>query len=138
MMEDVKKILEGYRGANEEVERLEKRKERLEEKKGDVAVDAVRGSMDEYPFIERVVKIEGKSIELVNEIQNQIDRRIEEGLKARIAAEEIIGLAEDWRTREILRSRYIDCLPWAAVGKKNNVDPDHARRIVREFIKQIS
>ena len=138
MMEDVKKIPEGYRGANEEVECLEKRKERLEKKKGDVTVDAVRGSMDEYPFIERVVKIEGKSIELVKEIQNQIDRRIEEGLKARIAAEEIIGLAEDWRTREILRSRYIDCLSWAAVGKKNNVDPDHARRIVREFIKQIS
>jgi len=137
-MEDVKKILEGYRWANEEAERLEKRRARLEKKMGDVAVDTVKGSMEEYPFIERVVKIEGKQAALITELQYQIDQRIEEGLKARRDAEEIIARAEDPRTREILRSRYIDCLCWAAVGQRNNVDPDHARRIIREFINRVS
>ena len=131
-MKEVKKILEGYRWANIEVERMEKRRRRLAKQEDQREVDSVRGSMKEYPYIERVVKIEGDRRAVVAEI----DQAIERGLRAKKEAEAIIDQADDPREREILRSRFIDCLSWEEVGERNFVDKRQAQRIVQRFIEK--
>lgn len=135
-MKEVKKILEGYRWANIEVERMEKRRRRLAKQEDQREVDSVRGSMKEYPYIERVVKIEGDRRAVVAEMEYQIDQAIERGLRAKKEAEAIIDQADDPREREILRSRFIDCLSWEEVGERNFVDKRQAQRIVQRFIEK--
>lgn len=135
MAQEIKKILSGYYWANVEVERMKQRRRRIAKKAAETVADSVRGSMAAYPYIERVVRIEGNQEAVMERIEEQIQDMIGRGLQARAAAEEIIQKSEDAREREILRSRFIDCLSWEGVGKANHINPDHARRIVREFIK---
>jgi len=70
-------------------------------------------------------------------IEDGIEANIKEAEKARNKIASFIDGIEDPQLRELLRSRYIDCLSWKEVGKENYISPDHARKKVREFLKTL-
>lgn len=137
-MENMKKKLSRYYWINQEVEKQTKRKERLQRKASEVVADSTKGSMVEFPYIERVVKLEGNQEHLVDTITKQIDESIEAGVKARAEVESIINKVDDPRERELLRARFIDCLSWNLVSERNYISKSRAREIVKECIKKIS
>lgn len=136
-MKEIKKRLSQYYYINQEVQRQSERLRRLRKKEADgIVADTVRGSMIQFPYIERVERIEGIAEDLTAVVEKQIDRSIRDGIVARIDTETIIAAEADPKRRELLRSRFIDCLTWEGVGDRNHIDPSHARKIVREWIKE--
>lgn len=47
--------------------------------------------------------------------------------------EKYIQSIKDPKVRVLMRCKYIDCMNWRQVGEVNHIDPDHARRTIREF-----
>lgn len=135
-----KEKLSRYFWLSHEIEKQEKRKERLLRAMNSqgIASDVVTGSMSQYPYIETKFIITGVPVGLLQELEDSINRNIEEAVKARKDIEEFINNIDDPQLREILRSRYIDCLQWNQVGKGNYISASHARKTVRDFLMQVS
>lgn len=74
---------------------------------------------------------------MIGLLKEEIEKNIKESEKAAEDIERYIQTVADPKVREIMRSRFLDCMSWEEVGRANYVSPDHARKIVREFIKQI-
>lgn len=95
-----KQWLSRGRGINREIDALLKSKDEMFNQLTSITAapsgDVVSGTKDPHKF-DRLV-----------ELGDQIDRRIDElaGIKSEILA--TINRLEDWRYRELLRSRYID------------------------------
>jgi hypothetical protein len=70
-------------------------------------------------------------------LEEEIQANIEESEKAVKEIEGYIQSVEEPKMRELLRSRFIDCLNWEKVGEKNYMAPDYARRLIRNFIKNL-
>lgn len=89
------------------------------------------------------VKIEGVPSDeytrpiMIGLLEEKIERNIKESEAAAEKIEQYIQTVDDPKVRELMRSRFLDCLSWEEVGKANYISPDHARRIVRNFTKQI-
>lgn len=135
---DIKKELSRYYWINQEVKRQSERLERLRKKQNRIVADTTRGSMQQFPYIERVVKIEGIAEELTAKAERQIDESVKAGIEARIRIENIIARVQDPKARELMRSRFIDCLTWEEVARRNYTSKSRARGIVDESIKKIS
>ena len=61
---------------------------------------------------------------------------IEKAEKMAVEIEQFIQSVEQAKLRELLRSRFIDCMDWERVGAANFIAPDHARKIVRKFFAE--
>lgn len=135
-----KEKLSRYFWLSHEIEKQEKRKDRLLRAMNSqgIASDVVTGSMSQYPYIETKFIITGVQVGLLQELEDSINRNIEEAVKARKEIEEFINDIDEPQLREILRSRFIDCQGWKNVGKDNYISTDHARKKIREFLKKIS
>ncbi len=132
--------LSRYFWLNHEIERQERRRERLLKKisSGDHATDIVTGSSAHFPYIETKFKITGLPVGALRELDDAIEKNVEESLSLRIEIEKFINGVSDPQMRELLRTRFIDCQGWREVGKENFISTDHARKKIREFLKQIS
>ncbi len=135
-----KEKLNRYFWLSHEIERQEKRRERLQKKvsTGDLASDVVSGSSSHFPYIETKFKITGVPTGMLDKISDSIEKNLDEALKARDEIENYVNDIDDPQMRELLRSRFIDCQGWKDVGRDNYISPDHARKKIREFLKSIS
>lgn len=86
--------------------------------------------------IEGTAKDEYSRRAMIGLLEEEIENNIEKSEKAAEEIERYIQTVDDPRLREIMRSRFLDCMSWEKVGEANHMSPDHARKIVREFIKQ--
>ncbi len=130
--------LNRYFWLNHEVEKQEKRRARLQKNAEEIATDVVSGSICQFPYIETKIKITGMASGALEKLEASIEKNIDEAMNIRAEIEEFINSIEEPQMRELLRSRFIDCLGWKEVGKDNFITPDHARKKVRLILKNIS
>ena len=69
-------------------------------------------------------------------LKREIEANIEKAEKMAVEIEQFIQSVEQAKLRELLRSRFIDCMDWENVGRVNYISPDHARKMVRKFLAE--
>ena len=111
--------------------RLRKREERSGEVVGDIVSDYKTGKA--IPLLIRGIPATDFELPIMirlleTEIITEAQRLVKE-------IEKYIQTVNDPRMRELLRSRFIDCLSWEQVGKANHINQDHARKLLRNFMK---
>ena len=130
-----KDILKQYIDACEAVKETEEQIRRLQKNRKTVVVDAVKGSMHDFPFAAKSFKVAG-IVHSVLEDPGQLDREeiILEERKA--AAAQIKSHVEAWlntipvRMQRIIRYRDFDGLTWRQVAMKMG------RRTTEESVKK--
>lgn len=130
-----KDILKQYIDACEAVKETEEQIRRLQKNRKTVVVDAVKGSMHDFPFAAKSFKVAG-IVHSVLEDPGQLDREelILEERKA--AAAQIKSQVEAWlntipvRMQRIIRYRDFDGLTWRQVAIKMG------RRTTEESVKK--
>ena len=118
-----KDILKQYIDACEAVKETEEQIRQLQKNRKTVVVDAVKGSMHDFPFAEKSFKVTGIAHSVL-ENPGQLDREelILEERKA--AAAQIKSQVEAWlntipvRMQRIIRYRDFDGLTWRQVAMK--------------------
>lgn len=107
--------------------------------------DTVRGSAAEYPFTERIFKIEGtENTSEARAVMRELEKtRALVGVLKRQAAREYrrilkwVDSIDDAQTREIVVLRYVNGLPWqqvaASVGGGNTADS--VRKVAARYLK---
>ena len=118
-----KDILKQYIDACEAVKETEEQIRQLRKNRKTVVVDAVKGSMHDFPFAEKTFRTEGLSYSAVAD-PGQLDREelILEERKA--AAAQIKSQVEAWlntipvRMQRIIRYRNFEELTWRQVAMK--------------------
>lgn len=131
-----KQELNRYFWLRHEIQRQKKRLERLRNKPtGEVVGDTVK----DYRSGKGIpVLITGTPAEeltrpmMIALLEEEIEKNIRESERAVIEVERYIQAIEDPKLRELMRSRFIDCLDWQKVGKENYISPDYARQLIRE------
>lgn len=136
-----KKELSRYYWLRHEIHKQRNRLECLRNKKPE---EMVGDTVNDYRTGKGIpVKIEGVPSDeytrpiMIGLLEEEIERNIKESETAAEKIEQYIQTVDDPKVRELMRSRFLDCLSWEEVGKANYISPDHARKIIREFIKQI-
>lgn len=136
-----KKELSRYCWLRHEIHKQRNRLEQLRNKKPE---GMVGDTVNDYRTGKGIpVKIEGVPSDeytrpiMIGLLEEEIERNIKESEAAAEKIEQYIQTVNDPKVRELMRSRFLDCLSWEEVGKANYISPDHARKIVRNFTKQI-
>ena len=115
---------------------------RLEEKlkhSGEVVGDSVQKYYNgkAHPYkIEGIDETDTKLPLMIVTLKQEIELNIEKAEKMAVEIEQFIQSVEQAKLRELLRSRFIDCMDWERVGAANFIAPDHARKIVRKFFAE--
>lgn len=134
-----KQELNRYFWLRHEIRRQEKRLERLRNKPtGEVVGDTVKDyrSGKGIPVLITGTPAEELTRPLMIELlEEEIQKNIEESEKTAAEIEKYIQGVEEPKMRELLRSRFLDCLDWRQVGERNYMNPDHARKLIRNFLK---
>ena len=135
-----KELLEQLSSLHSEVEDLQKRLDKLENKPLKTVIDSVQGSSISYPYIQHQCTIEGveypkgnkqrrKLRKLIQENKRKIDKKI-------INLEYELKKVEDSNIRTIIRLKYEDNLNWTQVGHEMNMSGDQARMALKRFLKK--
>ena len=130
-----KDILKQYIDACEAVKETEEQIRRLQKNRKTVVVDAVKGSMHDFPFAEKSFKVTGIAHSVLeNPGQLDLEELILEERKA--AAAQIKSQVEAWlntipvRMQRIIRYRDFEELTWRQVAMKMG------RRTTEESVKK--
>lgn len=114
--------------------RLRKREERSGEVVGDIVSDYKTGKA--IPLLIRGIPATDFELPImIRLLETEIEKNITEAQRLVKEIEKYIQTVNDPRMRELLRSRFIDCLSWEQVGKANHINSDHARKLLRNFMK---
>ena len=73
---------------------------------------------------------------MIHILEEEIEKNIRESELAMQKIEQYIQTIDSPRLREIMRSRFLDCLNWEDVGKKNYISADYARQIVNNHFNK--
>lgn len=136
-----KQELNRYFWLRHEIERQQKRLERLEEKRSrqnETVGDTVRDYRTGKGIPMRIEGIPSEAFTLpvmIGLLKEEIEKNIKESEIAAVEIEKYVQSINDPKMREIMRSRFIDCLNWKQVGAQNYMNPDHARKLIRNFVK---
>lgn len=137
-----KNELNEYFWLKHEIKRQKERLKRMEEKlqaSGEVVGDSVQKYYNgkAHPYkIEGIAETDLKLPVMIVTLKEEIEANVERAEAKAVEIERFIQSVEQAKLREILRSRFIDCLDWERVGAANYIAPDHARKIVRTFFKK--
>ena len=137
-----KKELNEYFWLKHEITRQKGRLARLEEKlehAGEIVGDSVNNYSTGRAHPLKIQGIAETDIELplmIVTLKQEIETNIEKAKKMAVEIEQFIQSVEQAKLRELLRSRFIDCMDWENVGKVNYISPDHARKMVRKFLAE--
>ncbi len=117
-----KNILQEYVDACELMKETEKEIIKLNQKKGTIIQTSVKGSMQEFPYIEQRFKVQGTALTMEEDRSLRQKEKILERRKAE--AGRIKDQVEEWmlsipaRMQRIIKYRYLEELPWAQVAAK--------------------
>lgn len=121
-----------------------KQQRRLERLRNKPAGEVVGDTVNDYRTGRGIpVKITGTPADefsrpiMIHMLEAEIQKNIEESETAAVQIEQFVQGIEEPRLRELLRCRFIDCMKWEELGQANYMDPDHARRLIREFLKSL-
>lgn len=134
--------LNEYFWLNHEITRQKGRLARLEEKlkyTGEIVGDSTNNYSTGKARPIKIQGIAGGGVELplmIVTLKREIEVNIEKAEKMAVEIEQFIQSVEQAKLRELLRSRFIDCMDWENVGRVNYISPDHARKMVRKFLAE--
>lgn len=134
--------LNEYFWLNHEITRQKGRLARLEEKlkyTGEIVGDSTNNYSTGKARPIKIQGIAGGGVELplmIVTLKREIEANIEKAEKMAVEIEQFIQSVEQAKLRELLRSRFIDCMDWENVGRVNYISPDHARKMVRKFLAE--
>ena len=117
-----KKILQDYIDACELIKETERDIHRLNQKKKTIFQTNVKGSMNEFPYVEQHFKIRGTTFTVEEDRDLRYEEKLLEQRKAN--AEQIKIQVEEWmltlpsRMQRIVKYRYLEGLPWENVAAK--------------------
>ena len=137
-----KNDLNEYFWLNHEITRQKGRLARLEEKlkyTGEIVGDSTNNYSTGKARPIKIQGITGGGVELplmIVTLKREIEANIEKAEKMAVEIEQFIQSVEQAKLRELLRSRFIDCMDWENVGRVNYISPDHARKMVRKFLAE--
>ena len=137
-----KNDLNEYFWLNHEITRQKGRLARLEEKlkyTGEIVGDSTNNYSTGKARPIKIQGIAGGGVELplmIVTLKREIEANIEKAEKMAVEIEQFIQGVEQAKIRELLRSRFIDCMDWENVGRVNYISPDHARKMVRKFLAE--
>lgn len=137
-----KKELNEYFWLKHEITRQKGRLARLEEKlkyTGEIVGDSTNNYSTGKARPIKIQGIAGGGVELplmIVTLKQEIELNIEKAEKMAVEIEQFIQSVEQAKLRELLRSRFIDCMDWENVGRVNYISPDHARKMVRKFLAE--
>ena len=137
-----KNDLNEYFWLNHEITRQKGRLARLEEKlkyTGEIVGDSTNNYRTGKARPIKIQGIAGGGVELplmIVTLKREIEANIEKAEKMAVEIEHFIQSVEQAKLRELLRSRFIDCMDWENVGRVNYISPDHARKMVRKFLAE--
>lgn len=137
-----KKELSQYYWTRHEITQQKARLERLEKKMHEETQTVIDGGTRYVNGKKKVCRIEGiaetdiKVPAMVIALKQEIEKNIRKSERLAAEIEVYIQSVEEPRLREVMRSRFLDCLSWEEVGMRNFLAPDYARRIVREYLNQ--
>lgn len=138
-----KKELNRYFWLRHEIERQQKRLTKLEDKlsrPNDTVGDTVRDYRSGKGIPVRIEGIPSDAFTLpvmIALLEEEIRKNIEESERAAVDVEKYVQNINDPKVRELMRSRFIDCLSWEEVGAQNFINADYARQLINKHIKQI-
>lgn len=128
-----------YRNISAEIDLLKKQLESIEP---EFTKDLVIGSDTEFPFTQHLIKISGYNIQSYEEriftLKNKLNKKINELMEEKDRIMGYVCYVDDSRVRQILIYRYIEGLPWKAIGEKMNYGTSTIRLIHDSFMKKIS
>lgn len=133
--------LDQYLSLKKELRELEEQYRELCRRGDHVVSDSVSGSMPEYPYIKRVVKIQGLDV-ADQERRDRMRARLNE---QRVKGEQEVESINEWictildsRLRRIVTLRFVYGLEWAQVAHKmgGNETGDGVRMAFSRFIKK--
>lgn len=137
-----KNDLNEYFWLNHEITRQKGRLARLEEKlkyTGEIVGDSTNNYSTGKARPIKIQGIAGGGVELplmIVTLKREIEANIEKAEKMAVEIEQFIQSVEQAKLRELLRSRFIDCMDWENVSRVNYISPDHARKMVRKFLAE--
>lgn len=137
-----KNDLNEYFWLNHEITRQKGRLARLEEKlkyTGEIVGDSTNNYSTGKARPIKIQGIAGGGVELplmIVTLKREIEANVEKAEKMAVEIEQFIQSVEQAKLRELLRSRFIDCMDWENVGRVNYISPDHARKMVRKFLAE--
>ena len=137
-----KNDLNEYFWLNHEITRQKGRLARLEEKlkyTGEIVGDSTNNYSTGKARPIKIQGIAGGGVELplmIVTLKREIEANIEKAEKMAVEIEQFIQSVEQAKLRELLRSRFIDCMDCENVGRVNYISPDHARKMVRKFLAE--
>ena len=120
--------LEGLRGLKNEIRLLERELRNLPEIR-----DSVRGSMSEYPYIQRVIPIHGVDTQRGSAIRQRLihKQRLLQDMVCEM--EEWLDKVENPDMRSILRLKYRNGLTYGQIGRELGYSEKTVRRRIKKF-----
>lgn len=139
-----KQELSNYFWLKNEIEKQKNRKKRLQEKLERSTSETVGDTVRDYRSGKGIpVRIEGIPAEefslpiMIRMLEEEIERNIKKSQEEAIKIEQYIQTIEDPKIRELMRSRFLDCMSWEEVGEANFIAKDYARSMIRKFLKSV-
>lgn len=136
-----KEFLDKIENTNRELESLNKRLAKIENKEHTVVTDSVQGSMRDYPYIKHNCVIEGIEIPKNKKLKKKYEKMIKHKKykleKMKIQLEYELNYIEDSDIKDIIRYRYNDGKTWVQIMflMKYNSE-DKARKKLERFLQK--
>ena len=136
-----KEFLDKIENTNRELESLNKRLAKIENKEHTVVTDSVQGSMRDYPYIKHNCVIEGIEIPKNKKLKKKYEKMIKHKKykleKMKIQLEYELTYIEDSDIKDIIRYRYNDGKTWVQIMflMKYNSE-DKARKKLERFLQK--
>lgn len=125
-----KQELEQLKSLKQEVKQLQNELRHMP-----LTTDSVKGSMDEFPYIEQTFKIVGVDMDKAKRLRKKLGRKLDE-------LQDMIEVMEDWletvpdsEIRTILRLKYRNGMNWARIGEELGYDRTTVSKKHSAFIK---
>lgn len=131
-----KELLEQITALHNEVEDLEKRLKKIENKENKIVIDSVKGSSSQFPYTQHSCVIEGveypksKRSKYIYRKQIKDKKRKLDKLINKIEYE--LNYIEDSEIRQIIRYKYEDNLNWIQIMFKMRYDSESKARMKLE------
>lgn len=133
-------FLDKIENTNNELEGLQKRLEKIENKECRVIKDSVQGSSTSYPYIKHNCVIEGVEIPKNRNLKHKYKKLIRDKKykldKLRVQLEYELNYVDNAEIREIIRYRYNDNKTWLQIMFLMKYDSESkARMKLERFLK---
>lgn len=132
------KDLKQYKSLCKEIESLDKRIQKEQEKEVDVVAGKVKASMSEFPYTEIRVGVQMESPEQVKAQKEVIKlylERKEKAEKKKLEIEQYINEIEDSQLRLIFQYRYIDRKKQTWIARRMNMTQSNVSKLISKKIK---